>query len=348
MAAGLIPAINFGAIWDKYVNGNQAADILPGVNFNGALNPPAKTATPIKPGQVQDTAIANSGTGFTSGSSGGGGVSTGPNLANIRNNLNVSQAADAAAGHQSATDTGNKYRNDVLGFLGNIEGQQNTINSGQTNNALNLRRAMSSIANTIRTGLRSGGVSLANMNATDSGAADALARAYAETGNKQVGGATNEAAIAGQDLQQQQGLLDRQKNEGLQGFDAFKQAEISRIRGDVTSKLQALDATGQAQGVNGGVDMSIVDQVIQDAISQLAAVDQTKDTRLGGVAAFTPDQVNAKAAAMDQLGQGGASPFTTGQEGITLTGQDSLNGAPISQLPLISRKNGKDAALVAA
>lgn len=267
------------------------------------------------------------------GGSGGGGGAPVKDTAAIRRNLQTTQSGYETSGHQSAKDVGNKYAGDVRSFLGNIEGQENTLNSGRSNNALNLRRSMSTIANTIRTGLRSAGVSLANSNATDSGASDAAARAYAKEGSAQTNDANNEFALADQDIQSKQGLLDRQKNEGLDGFNRYKDAEVSRIRGDVSNKLQVLDAQGQAEGVDGGVDMGIVQRVIDDAISQLAAIDQEKDQRLGGIRGISADEANAKAAQLDTAGQDASNPFKAGAEGINLTPSDSMQGAPITQLP---------------
>lgn len=44
---GLVPGVNFGAIWDKFVNGNAAADILP--DWNVFHNNPQPTPTPQDP-----------------------------------------------------------------------------------------------------------------------------------------------------------------------------------------------------------------------------------------------------------------------------------------------------------
>ena len=255
-----------------------------------------------------------------------------------RNNIITTQTGYKDAASQAALDAKNKYQNDVLGFLGQIEGGQDTINSGKTNNALNLRRSMSGIAGGIRTGLKSGGVTLANMNATDSGAADALARAYATLGNQQVGDANNEAALVDQDLTTQQVKLDRSKEEGVQGFDRTREAEVSRIKGDLRTKLALLDASGQAEGVNGVVNMGIVDAVINQAVQQLAEVDAVRAQRLGGVSALSQDAVNQKAAQMDAVGTEGSSPFTAGGEGVDLLSPTAVAGAPVSQTPFYTRK----------
>lgn len=282
--------------------------------------------------------------GSTSGGGSGTGTGTGtggsyvPTAADYAKNIRVTQTGYQDAALQSALDLKNKQQNDLEKFLSTLQGSQDTINSGETNNALNLRRSMSKIAGGIRTGLKSGGVQLANMNATDSGAADAMARAYATMGNQQVGDANNEAALTENDLATQQKNLNRTKDETLGGFDREREAEVQRIKGDLRTKLALLDATGSAQGVNGVVDMSIVDNVINNAVAELQNVDAIRNSRLPQIKGLSKEEVNQKAAQMDALGSEGTSPFTAGTEGVNLVTPDTTVGAPISQLPLYTRK----------
>ena len=255
-----------------------------------------------------------------------------------RRNLIATQNGYRDSANQNVLDTANKYQNDTQKFLGTIEDGQTQINTGRTNNALNARRSMSNIAGGIRTGLKSGGVQLANMNATDSGAADAMARAYAEMGNQQVGDVNNEALLKENEFNGQQTVLNRNKEEGINSFDRERNANIERIKGDLRTKLALLDATGQAEGVDGAVDMSMIDAIVGEAINRLSAVDSQRGQRLGNAKTLSQDEINRQAAEMDALGQGGTSPFTAGTEGIGLVGQDSMAGANISQLPFYTRK----------
>ena len=269
-------------------------------------------------------------------------AATAAKQAQTRRNIQTTQQGYTDAANQSATDVRNKYQGDVQKFLATIQNGQDDINSGMANNALNLRRSMANIAGGIRQGIKSGGVQLANMNATDSGAADAMARAYATMGNQQAGDANNEAALKEAELNTQQVKLNRDRDEGVAGFDREREAEVSRIRGDLRNKLALLDAQGAAEGVNGAVDMGIVDRVINQAVAQLAAVDQMRNQRLSGVQALDKAGANAKAAEMDAAGMEGTSPFSAGTEGIAFgVSGESPMGAATSQLPQYARdENG--------
>jgi hypothetical protein len=250
-------------------------------------------------------------------------------------NARITQEGYRTSGQQSVTDTTNKYNADVTGFLGTLEGSQNEINSGRSNNALNQRRSMSNIAGGIRTGLRSGGVQLANMNATDSGAADAMARAYATMGNQQAGDVNNEAALKENELMANQQTLNSRRDERIGQFDAEKEAEVSRIRGDLANKLAVLDASARAEGANGVVDMGMVDAIVNDAVAKFQGINANRQARLGNIKGLSADEVNRKAAEMDQAGIEGTSPFAP-TDSLAMTGQQAP-GAAISQLPFYTR-----------
>lgn len=262
--------------------------------------------------------------------------------ADVERGVRTSQTGYRDAATQQATDVRNKYQNDTQKWLATLQNTQDDINSGLANNALNLRRSMGNIASGIRQGIKSGGVQLANMNAVDSGAAEAMARAYATMGNQQAGDANNEAALAANEFGTQQVKLNRDRDEGVAGFDREREAELSRIRGDLHNKLAALDAEAAGKGINGVVDMNIVNAVVNQAVAQLAAVDNIRKQRLGGISAFDAARANQEAARMDEMGMEGSSPFSAGTEGIAFgQGGESPMGAATSQLPQYARdENG--------
>lgn len=351
----LLPGINVGNAWTQATTGRDM-DIIDGVSVAGGDRSPVgnafigPTAPQVKgvttsptPGPTFNDPAPNTG---VIGSDGrwyaSAAAATAAKAEQTRRNIQTTQAGYTDAANQSATDVRNKYQGDTQKFLATIQNGQDDINSGMANNALNLRRSMSNIAGGIRQGIKSGGVQLANMNATDSGAADAMARAYATMGNQQAGDANNEAALKDAELTTQQVKLTRDRDEGVAGFDRERDAEVNRIRGDLRNKLAILDAQGAAEGVNGAVDMGIVDRVINQAVAQLAAVDQMRAQRLSGVTALDKSGANAKAAEMDQAGMEGTSPFSAGTEGIAFgVGGESPMGAATSQLPQYARdENG--------
>lgn len=345
---GLAPQADYD-IFDGMTISNRPGqmNVMPGDDFGKTVQAPREVKGVVETPQDQtqqptDRVIGSDGRWYASAAAATAAAATAAKAAATRRNIQTTQQGYTDAANQSATDVRNKYQGDVQKFLATIQNGQDDINSGMANNALNLRRSMSNIAGGIRQGIKSGGVQLANMNATDSGAADAMARAYATMGNQQAGDANNEAALKEAELSTQQVKLARDRDEGVAGFDREREAEVSRIRGDLRNKLALLDAQGAAEGVNGAVDMGIVDRVINQAVAQLAAVDQMRNQRLGGVQALDKAGANAKAAEMDAAGMEGTSPFSAGNEGIAFgVGGESPMGAATSQLPQYARdENG--------
>lgn len=354
----LIPGINVGNAWTQATTGRDM-DIIDNVSVRGGdRNPvgnafigktdtskpevkgvktPGWTPPPVYQEPANQGVIGSDGRWYPSAA-----AATAAKAEQTRRNVETTQSGYRDAASQQATDVRNKYQNDVQKFLATIQNGQDDINSGKANTALNLRRSMSNIAGGIRQGIKSGGVQLANMNATDSGAADAMARAYATMGNQQAGDANNEAALKFGELDTTQVKLNRDRDEGIAGFDREREAEVSRIRGDLRNKLAALDAQAAAEGVNGAVNMGIVDAVVNQAVAQLAAVDKMRGQRLGAVKALGMNEVNQRAAQMDQAGMEGTSPFIAGNEGIAFgVGGESPMGAATSQLPQYARdENG--------
>lgn len=330
------------------VVGGDRSPVGPSIFGIGAQGPtqvngvydPGRPTTPTQP--TGNTGVIGSDGRWYSSAAAATAAATAAKAEKTRKNIQTTQQGYTDAANQSATDVRNKYQGDTQKFLATIQNGQDDINSGMANNALNLRRSMSNIAGGIRQGIKSGGVQLANMNATDSGAADAMARAYATMGNQQAGDANNEAALKEAELGTQQTKLARDRDEGVAGFDRERDAEVNRIRGDLRNKLAMLDAQGAAEGVDGAVDMGIVDRVINQAVAQLAAVDQMRGQRLGQVQALDKSGANAKAAEMDVAGMEGTSPFSASTEGIAFgVGGESPMGAATSQLPQYARdENG--------
>lgn len=240
-----------------------------------------------------------------------------------------------AGGRQGITDVANSYDAKSMEFANKIQGGQDSINTALTNNGLNLRRSMSNIVNGVRTGLRSGGVTLAGYNASDSGAADAMARAYAKLGNNQMGDANNQALLVDNEQQGNQRILNRDKEQGEQQLESYKGTETGRVRGDVSSKLGTLLAQGQNEGVDGVIDMGVVDRIIGEGMQRLMAADQARQGRLAGVRGLTAEEINAEAARLDQLGAEGTSPFAYEAGGVM---EQGTPGAPITQLPMFMRQ----------
>jgi hypothetical protein len=275
--------------------------------------------------EISDPAL--SGGGYAGGSS----ASSGPKQSEI----NQSRDNTVSGGQTTLANKGSEYSGNQQKFVNDITDSQNTINTGKATNALNLRRSMSSIAGGVRQGLRSGGVMLANMGASDSGAAQAMADAYGKEGNSQASDANNQAMLQDEQLNTQQVKLNRDKEQGIGNFQTWKDTQTNTIKQGLLADLGTLNQQAASAGL-AGVDLNQVNDLVNTALAQMAAIDARTAGQLGGVRGSTAEEANARAIEMDKAGQAGGNPFATG--GVDLFqpagGGQELQGAPITQIPL--------------
>ena len=254
-------------------------------------------------------------------------------IASGRNSALVRAAGYESGGRTSLTDVANEFRTRNMGVINQLKTGQADINTQRANTALNLRRTMAGIAGGVRQGLKSGGVSLANMNALDSGAAEAMARAYARAGNQQAGSANNEAQLATNTLNTTQENLNTTKAQNLQELQTWRGTETARVSNDLYNKLAELEADAQAGGYGGVVDMGVRDRLVAEAAAQLNAIDQNTQVELGKIQALTPEQVQARAMEMEAAGTEIANPFAVeGPQGAFAPPAPTVGGPPIGQI----------------
>jgi len=270
-------------------------------------------------------------------------VPVGPTAAEIAESNRISQGREQAGlrargyetgGRTSLTDIANEFRTRNMGAVNTLRSGQEDINTARANNALNLRRTMAGIASGVRQGLKSGGVNLANMNALDSGASEAMARAYARAGNQQAGSASNEAQLATNQLNTTQENLNRTRQQNLEELKTWRGTETARVSNDLWDKLATLEADARAGGYGGVVDMGVRDRLIAEAAAQLDAIDSRTQQELGSIRGLTPEEVQARAMQMEQAGTEIVNPFAIeGPQGGAFGEQvPVVGGPPIGQL----------------
>lgn len=252
----------------------------------------------------------------------------------LRGGFTTQQENERGAARQSLTDIGNTYDQKTRDWLNTLEDEQGGINTRSAQNALNLRQSMQNIVRGIQQGIKSGNVALAGMNALSSGAADAIARAYARIGNNQTGEARGEAAEMANLIGLDQTKLNRTRREGEADLNTYRDTETGRVRSDFSSKLNTLRSNAQQQGVGDVVNTGLVDQVIGEAMARLQAIDAQRSQRLGGIQAWTPEQVMQEALRMEQAGQVGEAFSVTGPNVSYGGGQ---GGVMTNQVPIYLR-----------
>lgn len=222
--------------------------------------------------------------------------------------IQAGQAGIQQGGETALRDLSTGYATNNRNTVQQIQQGQQGINSSRENTALNLRRSMANILEGIRQGFKSGTGQLAGMNATSSGAVADLARAYAHQSGQQTGDARNDAFLQNRDIDVQQQELEQQRQNALADFGTYRKTEIDRISNSLFDQLRTLEANAAAAGASGQVNLGIRDQLINQAIAQLNAIDQQTSQDLGGVQQLTPDQISANAARLDAGGAVGFQP----------------------------------------
>jgi hypothetical protein len=282
-----------------------------------------------------DTSAGGTGYGGSAYGSGGGaygGAAAPDYLAQIMSGLaNIHQSGVGAfAPVQSQLQGG------AESLINKIKTGQGAIDRSKENNELNRMRGVQDILGYVRSGMRSGASTLAKMNALDSSAAEAIARAYNTQGNSQVRDVNNQSAMGLRDIQTQQDQLNLDRTSGANDLARYKDSAVATIANDVRTKLADLDQNAQGVGLTGKVAIDAEKQrVIDEGLSQLSAVDQFLSSGLGAINPEGQDQVIANANQLQSAGTSMANPFAPNlsQNDMNLSVQDPA----LTQLPLFTR-----------
>lgn len=142
----------------------------------------------------------------------------------------------------SAEQGGRKLRGNILDFIDQFRSGQQKIDQSATNNELAKKQGVAGVQGMVGRGIRSGGVTLANKNASDSSAAGAIARAYGDIGGRELRDIGNQYEQQNQEIGLQQEDLGRQADQFSRHYEEDKQSMVNSIVSDAQLKLASLDA----------------------------------------------------------------------------------------------------------
>ncbi len=295
-----------------------------------AASPPTVTATTPTPGPTTDT----SGTGGTGGTA----TTTAQAAAQAKLAAYIKDQTDAAvAGQmQSGVTAGGNYNNQGNSLVEQLQQGQSGIDSARKSIAVNQINSINQLADQIRQGLAGSRVTLANSNALDSSAADAVARIYSNYGDTQRNVINNGAAIKNDEQDTAQSNLGLQRALGENNLDTYKNTTIDQIANQTQQALSSLDSLGQMQGLTGAVDINgLKQQIVKNAQDKIAAADAYVQAKLAGVQALTPDQVAQRAATLVNAGTTSSNGGLTYQQLTPATATNPNAGAAVpASMPL--------------
>lgn len=236
--------------------------------------------------------------------------------------------------NDAISNAGTSINSGILDLIQNLTTGQRNIDNQSVQNELSRKQGMRGIMDQIGQGIRSGGVVLANKNAGDSSATQALADAYGQIGRQQASQVGNQfaqgqnaVALKQQDLGDQQAL-------GVRHIGENKTQVINSIVADVQTKLAALDGAIAGASLPDRINIEGEKQNIRNqAMAALQQYDQTLQQGVSGIHVATQDENLAKAG---ELANAGVAPDTMYNFTQNAPAQFQNTGPFASSLPLFT------------
>lgn len=324
----------------------------PNVSYNGSMNPLASNFGPS--GGTNWTAATPA---ISAGAAGGDGSSSPQNLQasdpyaayggtaaynSLRSGFGtqhdqlLSSANDAIG---SAHDSLLNGQGGILDFLDTIKSGQTAIDRKTIQNELAKKQGSTDVLGMVGRGLQSGGVVLANKNASNSSAGDALARAYGDIGRRSMSQVGNQFAAGQTDIANAQTDLGTQEQAGVRHINQSKNDTINTIVSDAQTKLAALDAQIASANLPDRINIEAEKNNIKtNAIGQLSELDQVLQSGMGGINPISGEDARGQAF---QQAQAGVAPENAFQYDTQTPVQFQNTGPFASNLPLFTFPGAK-------
>lgn len=233
---------------------------------------------------------------------------------------------------ETATTKGGQINRGILSFLDQLRLGQAGIDNQAVNNELALRQGRQGVSGMVGRGIRSGGVLLANKNAGDSSAAQAIARAYGDVGRRQLSSIGNQYALQNRNISQAQDAFNVNRTGKVRDFKGSKTDLINGIVSDARSSLASIDAEMSGLSLPDKINAEQdKEKVRQDALEKLAYL----DSKLGQADDILPTSLEQRRSAA--LGLSNAGEAATDAFSFTDQVPAQFQGAGLpSSLPLFS------------
>lgn len=245
---------------------------------------------------------------------------------------NTLSSINDRVGNDAAT-----YHSGILDYIDNLKSGQSKIDAQAVQNELARMQGVAGVMGTVGRGLRSGGVTLANKNATTSSAAEALAAAYADIGQRELTGVDNQYETGKYNIGLSQADLDAQAATGMRHMNENKNNIVNGIVSDAQSAIASLNQAAASASLPDRLDIEAKKTEIRN---QAMARLQAFDGELAGAkpAAASVDANRAQANQLETAGNTAANPF---QFTAALPAQFQNTGPFASELPLFSLPTNK-------
>lgn len=214
----------------------------------------------------------------------------------------------------SATDAARNlqggYAQSIQDTIHSLQTGQQAIDRKATQNESSRIQGTQGVLGMVGRGIKSGGVMLANRNAGNSSAAQALANAYGQQGQRQLSQVGNQYAQNAGDIAVNQQEQDYQQSQAPNKFHQGLMDNVNSIVASAGDKLAQLDAARAQASLP---DRLAIDQEKESVRQQVLGLLQQYDSQLaqgvGGIHAASRDQNLASASGLLQAGQADPNLF---------------------------------------
>lgn len=272
----------------------------------------------------------------SSGGDGGAAAAAAQKQANLLSGFMGQKDNTINTANEAITNSANTTRSSVLDFIGGYKQGQDKINLAGTKNELAKKQGMAGVQGMVGRGIRSGGVTLANKNASDSSAAGAIARAYADIGGREMRGIGQQYESNNQDIAlEQQGLYGQADTFGRK-LEENKTSIVNNIVSQVRNSLAELDARMTQEDLPGRIAIEQEKEAVRSrALSSLSEFDAMLRNERAKYNPTSVDERRRQAAEMENAGTSlGADAFSYSE---STPAQFQGTGPFASELPIFTR-----------
>jgi hypothetical protein len=243
-----------------------------------------------------------------------------------------------AATYGSITDRENNeasgYHSGLLDFIDSLTSGQRKIDASAVQNELAKRQGTAGVYDMIGHGVKSAGVTLANRNSGTSSAGDAVARAYADIGRRQLSGVGNQYEKGKAAIDSSESDLQLQTAQGMRHLSESKLTISNGIVSDAQNAISALNAKAASASLPERIDIEAEKQRIRnEALGKLQAFDAELNQ---GVASAAPASVDTNRANAEKLYTAGTAPENAFTFDTSTPAQFQNTGPFASDLPIFS------------
>lgn len=222
----------------------------------------------------------------------------------LRNQYATQKSNIYSTSLDAANQGADKLNRSILDFLDSNRLGQSKINNQAVQNDLARRQGQSGVQGMVSRGLRSGATMLANKNATNSSATEAIAKAYGDLGRREMGKVGNQYALGQNAVQQAQDEFGVQQASGVRGIQGSKNDILNGIVSEARNQLASLDSQIAGASLPDRINIEAEKEAIrQQALGRLQQYDAQLNEGLAGIKASTPEERRTKALELQNLGQ---------------------------------------------